>query len=82
MAYDETMMSLKSIISKFPDKIDAKILFNKDDSMELFFNSDEWDFLKNNNTYFSISRVLPSIEKSECPNSIAKKCGENNSRTN
>lgn len=72
MAYDETMMSLKSIISKFPYKIDAKILFNKDDSMELFFNSDEWDFLKNNNTYFSISRVLPSIEKSECPNSIAK----------
>lgn len=71
-AYDETMRSLKKIIDIDPNKIDIKFMLQEYDKMEQFFDSVNWSFLKQNK-HFSVSRVLPSIEKSKCPDIIAKK---------
>ena len=71
-AYEETMRSLRSIIDKDPSKIDIKIMFQEHDNMDLFFSSSMWNFLKQNK-HFSVSRVLPTTEKSVCPTIIAQK---------
>lgn len=71
-AYEETMHSLRSIIERNSCKIDIKIMLQEHDNMDLLFNSSMWSFLKQNK-YFSISRVLPSIDKSGCSPIIAQR---------
>lgn len=71
-AYEETIHSLRSIIERDSCKIDIKIMLQEHDNMDLFFNSSMWSFLKHNK-YFSISRVLPSIDKSGCSPIIAQR---------
>ena len=71
-AYEETMRSLRSIIERDSCKIDLKIMLQEQDNLDSLFNSNIWSLLREN-IYFSVSRVLPSIHKSECSSIIAQK---------